>query len=180
MLAPIAHIRFEKVLCVFDPEALTHFLRLSKIISVVLRQLYGIRRLSTEFMVSLVGQHSQALMDWRSSISSFLDMDVSSMSLLRPPFSRQCTVLNLAYSHAIVLVNRPLLLSGTIDRTSSTATARSSLDQPIRSAIRRCVEAAERIVRIVSDLCERQKMFGAFWVNKSLPRQFPRATLNRS
>ncbi|KJR82997.1 transcriptional activator protein acu-15 [Sporothrix schenckii 1099-18] len=96
MLAPVAHVR------------------LSKIVSLILRDLYAIRPISSTTRAILTAKHTDALRAWRQhdlSLARFLDADRVSASLLIPIFQRQRHVLNLAYWHALLLTHRPILLS---------------------------------------------------------------------
>ncbi|KAF4550586.1 Fungal specific transcription factor domain-containing protein 7 [Elsinoe fawcettii] len=141
MLAPIYHAR------------------LSRIISSILTAQYGIIRPSWDKHATLAKAHLEKIADWRLEIQSFLDAQWTSIGLMIPPFSRQCTVLNLASCYTTILTTRPLLLCG--------RQAIQSCPPAVRDKIRESrlagLDAALRIIKIVRVLCDGNKMFEAFW-----------------
>ncbi|THX69670.1 hypothetical protein D6D05_08926, partial [Aureobasidium pullulans] len=75
--------------------------------------------------------------------------------LLAAPFSRQCEVLINAYSHAVILLHRPLLLCDIKTEDDRNA---------VQDSANACVEAALRILGLFGDSCEGGRMYGAFWL----------------
>ncbi|KAL1593914.1 hypothetical protein SLS60_010647 [Paraconiothyrium brasiliense] len=154
MMAPIEHIK------------------LSKILSSVLRDLYPIRPPSLPHRISLAQKYTADLIAWRQSNAHFLDTNNLPSSLLIPIYQRQRNVLNLAYYHAVLLVHRPFLLSNFASLThfEQTAAQRGGLVGDAHPAIeltckenlRHCLDAAMGIVRVVDDIAESQ-IFRAFW-----------------
>lgn len=142
--------------------------RLCTIIGAILREQYGIQRLSMGEQAALIEKHMTSLSQWKEGIASFMDGLWTNANLLIPPFSRQCTVLNLAHSHAIVLTNRPLLLCSAAKLARILDCGNAKLHSFIQESSQHCVNAAAIILKIVTDLCERQRMYGAFWVQKSI------------
>ncbi|OAA67964.1 nonribosomal peptide synthetase-like protein [Niveomyces insectorum RCEF 264] len=168
MLAPVAHVR------------------LSKIVSRILRDLYAIRPISSAARAALSAKHTGALEAWRRDMARFLDADAVSASLLIPIFQRQRHVLNLAYWHAVLLTHRPLLLSNfaylqrrrtTTSAAAATATAMATAppgearpdarDQPARAqaqdSMLKCLDAAMHIIQIVDGLFHDNQLFRAYW-----------------
>lgn len=138
--------------------------RLCKIISAILKEQYGIRRLSLEEQIIAIEKHSKSLSEWREGIGSFLDEIWINAGLLIPPFSRQCTVLNLAFSHATILTHRPLVLSNFSKLAQPLGTRKGRVQTTIQESSQQCVSAAVCVLKIVTNLCENQHMYGAFWV----------------
>lgn len=157
MMAPIEHIK------------------LSKILSAVLRDLYPIRPPSLPHRLSLAQKYTTDLTAWRHSNAHFLDTSNLPSSLLIPIYQRQRNVLNLAYYHAVLLVHRPFLLSNFASLTHfeqtaaqrsgaprATADAHPALEITCQENVRHCLDAAMGIVRVVDDIAESQ-IFRAFW-----------------
>ncbi|KAI5275035.1 hypothetical protein E4T47_01841 [Aureobasidium subglaciale] len=74
---------------------------------------------------------------------------------MAPPFSRQCEVLIHAYSHAVILLHRPLLLCDIRSHDDRVAVQRSA---------EACIDAALTILDTFAKSCEGGRMFGAFWL----------------
>ncbi|KAL1899930.1 hypothetical protein Sste5346_002796 [Sporothrix stenoceras] len=174
MLAPVAHVR------------------LSKIVSMILRDLYAIRPISSTARASLTAKHTAALKAWReedSGLSRFLDADRVSASLLIPIFQRQRNVLNLAYWHALLLTHRPVLLSnfaylrqgvsgsssgggnggGNGTTSGNNGSSRADARDPdvraqAQASMQQCLDAAMHIIEIVDDLFQDGQLFRAYWV----------------
>ncbi|KAH8602909.1 fungal-specific transcription factor domain-containing protein [Bisporella sp. PMI_857] len=142
--------------------AAVHQARLSKIISGILKELYGIRRQSISAQLATSRRYDGKLNHWRQSISSFLDS--TDASLLRTIFQRQHTALRLSYFHAKILLHRPFLLGNLITGIQASSTRQREEDQRmINENIDECMKAARNIVQIVHDMCEGHQMFQAFW-----------------
>lgn len=74
-------------------------------------------------------------------------------------FRRQSTVLSLAYAHALILTNRPSLLSNFADLM------RPARDEQLECEDQRriCIDAALLVVSTVNELVEEGTMYGSFW-----------------
>ncbi|KAL5375296.1 hypothetical protein DPSP01_011306 [Paraphaeosphaeria sporulosa] len=155
MMAPIEHIK------------------LSKILSAVLRDLYPIRSPSLPHRLSLAQKYTTDLTAWRQSNAHFLDTNNLPSSLLIPIYQRQRNVLNLAYYHAVLLVHRPFLLSNFANLTHFEQTAAQrggglvgdahpAIELTCKENLKHCLDAAMGIVRVVDDIAESQ-IFRAFW-----------------
>lgn len=148
MLAPVAHVR------------------LSRIVSVILRDLYPIKSLSMSLRSSMTAKCSQDLRDWRAEMASFLDLDGVDITLLLPLYQRQRTVLNLAYWHAVILTHRPFLLSNFAQLQQNGNERRpSSHRAQTEASVGECLNAAMEIVGTVDELVESGQMYRAFWVS---------------
>ncbi|OHW98003.1 fungal specific transcription factor domain-containing protein [Colletotrichum incanum] len=146
MLAPVAHVK------------------LSRIVSMILRDLYSIRPSSFSNRCVLAAKYSQNLKHWRAEMSQFLDDGVNT-ALLIPIFQRQRNVLNLAYWHAMILTHRPFLLSNFARLQRNGKARRRSVphkDQTEES-VHACLDAAMHVVDTVNDLIQAGQLFRAFW-----------------
>ncbi|USP82889.1 hypothetical protein yc1106_10163 [Curvularia clavata] len=116
--------------------------------------------------ITHTAKYMKELKSWRSDMSSFLDMDVSNAAPLILIFQRQRNVLNLAYWHAVILTNRPLLLTNFARLTSCTRRWQVQLNErraQIDESITECLNAAMKIVGIVDGLVQAKQLFRAFW-----------------
>lgn len=149
--------------------------RLLKIVSAILRELYGIRRLSHERQEEVIRLHDARLAQWREELADFLD--ISNTDIMMPLFRRQHATLHLAYSHAIILLHRQALLqrNPAPSTTAITATARGKGPVPgsAQFSVQRCLDAATTIVTKLRDLVEKKQMYSAYWVRPPFPFSFP-------
>jgi hypothetical protein len=152
MMAPVEHIK------------------LTRIVSLVLRDLYSIRPPSLPLRIELSSKYTTDLHAWRNSLSSFLNDDVGrgiDSHLLIPIYQRQRSVLNLAYYHAMLLIHRPFLLSNfaslTHMPTHSTFAPNVASGIDTSANISSCLEAAMSIVRVVDDVFTSSNLFRSFW-----------------
>ncbi|PSK42891.1 hypothetical protein B9Z65_6845 [Elsinoe australis] len=87
---------------------------------------------------------------WREGLPLFLSGGVHPASLVSV-FRRQLTVLQLACAHAVMIINRPLVLSQQTD---------PALIQP---HVEKCLSAAKFVLDMVLDLVSENNLFPAFW-----------------
>ncbi|KAL1839556.1 hypothetical protein VTK73DRAFT_4016 [Phialemonium thermophilum] len=170
MLAAVAHVR------------------LSRIVSVILRDLYPIRPLSTSARAALTEKCARDLRSWHADMAQFLDPHGVSAALLLPIYQRQRNVLNLSYWHAVILTHRPFLLSnfarlqqsgggggggGSQERHRSRRQQQQQQHQQHsrqpETSVRECLQAAMHIVDTVDELVQTSQMFRAFWVSICFP-----------
>lgn len=146
-------------------------IKLTRIVSLVLRDLYSIRPPSLGLRIELSAKYTADLHAWRSSLSGFLagsspQGEVESQALI-PIFQRQRSVLNLAYHHAILLIHRPFLLrdfaSLTHMPTHPNWGANPNKKYDTTPNISACLEAAMAIVRVVNDVFTSSNLFRSFW-----------------
>ncbi|KAH8196117.1 hypothetical protein TruAng_009716 [Truncatella angustata] len=146
MLAPVAHVR------------------LSRILSAILRDLYSIKPISTSTRTTVAAKHMTALKDWRKEMSYFLEVSGISASLLKPIYQRQKNVLNFAYWHAVILINRPFLLSNFARLQQNVmASAEAARRARTNASVQECLQAAINIVSTVNDLFQADQMFRGYW-----------------
>ncbi|KAF9894711.1 hypothetical protein FE257_006601 [Aspergillus nanangensis] len=135
--------------------------KLSRIISGILHDLYGIRKSSLDSQAAAAAKHAADMTQWRHELASFLD--TPNINLLMPTYQRQCTVLNLAFYHAQILLYRPFVLKSFTFLTGGVSRRNDDLHETIESNVQSCLEAAVKITSIVHELCENGKMYRAFW-----------------
>jgi hypothetical protein len=166
MLAPLAHMK------------------IARIISRILRELYSIRPVSDSKRLSFVQSISKELSVWRSELAWFLDADVLSASLLMPIFQRQRNVLNLTYWHSTILTHRPSMLgnltrvqdgrsrsskggaggNGSQAQVSVGSSTCIAVAAQAQESIKQCLNAAMRIVDIIDEITQNRQLLGALWV----------------
>ncbi|KAE9982900.1 hypothetical protein EG328_010447 [Venturia inaequalis] len=147
MFAPVAHIS------------------LSRIVSLVLRDLYPIFPLSPSDRVKFALRYSSDLWNWRLNLPKFLEAEELDSSMLLPLYQRQRNVLNLSFWHALILVYRPFLLSNfaSLTRINNTSCQGTVTDTETAKNVAECLKAAMNIVKVVDDLAQAGQMFRAFW-----------------
>ncbi|ORY10163.1 fungal-specific transcription factor domain-domain-containing protein [Clohesyomyces aquaticus] len=138
-------------------------MKISRIVSLILRDLYPIRPPSMALRIELAAKYSRDLREWRMNVAQFLDADDVNSSMLIPLFQRQRNVLNLAYWHAILLVQRPFLLSNFASLAYYDHRPGNISNIDTTSNITDCLEAAMAIVHIVDELFQGNGVFRAFW-----------------
>lgn len=145
MMAPVEHIK------------------LSRIVSCVLRDLYPIRPPTTTQRLELATKYSKDLREWRAGQSRFLDAQGVDSSLILPLYQRQRNVLNLSYYHTMLLVHRPFLLSNFASLSNTDARPGNISNISTSANIAECLSAAMGIVTIVDDIFQGSQIFRAFW-----------------
>jgi hypothetical protein len=146
-------------------------IKLTRIVSLVLRDLYSIRPPSLALRIELSSKYTSELHAWQNSLSGFLSGSTSiariDNQLLIPVYQRQRSVLNLAYHHALLLIHRPFLLrdfaSLTHMPTHPNWSAGLSTTYDASANITACLEAAMSIVRSVDDVFKASNLFRSFW-----------------
>lgn len=138
-------------------------IRLTRIVSLVLRDLYPIRPPSLALRIELSAKYTKDLDRWRESLGPFLDAAGIESSLLIPIYQRQRGVLNLAYYHAMLLIHRPFLLSNFANLTGIRSHPSYQAPADTTANIASCLDAAMNIVRVVDDVFTSSNLFRAFW-----------------
>ncbi|KAF2009103.1 hypothetical protein BU24DRAFT_497644 [Aaosphaeria arxii CBS 175.79] len=142
------------------------YFKLSRIVSMILRDLYPIRPLRTADRCAFAAKYSQNLKTWRAEVPRFLNAENKDRAPLIPIFQRQRNILNLAYWHTVILTHRPFLLSNRIHITN---TSRASQLGPHRAQIEesvdQCLRAALCVVEIMNELSNSGQMFRSFWLS---------------
>ncbi|KAL4806730.1 fungal-specific transcription factor domain-containing protein [Aspergillus unguis] len=144
MIAPLAHMK------------------IARIISRILRDLYSIKPIADSRRLSAVQSISRNLAAWRAELAWFLDADVLSTSLIMPIFQRQRNVLNLTYWHSIILTHRPFVLGSFAQLEQARLKVRSS--PQIEESVSQCLQAAMRTVDIIDEIMRNRQLFRALWI----------------
>ncbi|KAL4872835.1 hypothetical protein BDV12DRAFT_193172 [Aspergillus spectabilis] len=145
MLAPLAHMK------------------IARITSRILRDLYSIKPVSDNRRAAAVKTISKDLDDWRSELAWFLDADILSASLIMPIFQRQRNVLNLTYWHSIILTHRPFVLSN-FARLSQEGRSITSNKPQNEESVKQCLNAAIKTVDIIDEITQNRQLFRALWI----------------
>ncbi|KAI8931415.1 hypothetical protein NX059_011744 [Plenodomus lindquistii] len=144
-------------------------IKLIRIVSLVLRDLYSIRPPSLTLRVELSSKYTNDLHTWRSSLSRFLQDPVDGggveSHLLIPIYQRQRSVLNLSYYHAILLIHRPFLLRdfASLTQMPTNPAWANGAGVDTSANVTTCIEAAMNIVRVVDDVFTSSNLFRSFW-----------------
>jgi hypothetical protein len=147
--------------------------RLSRLVSMILKDLYSIKPRSTADRCRLAAEYSQRLKAWRSGVPQFLDADNKTQAPLIPLFQRQRNVLNFAYWHTIILAHRPLMLSS-FARLNSYGRNRDPGPHAtqIAQSVEECLKAAMCIIETFNEMVQLGQMFRSFWVSSPAPCSF--------
>ena len=146
-------------------------IKLTRIVSLVLRDLYSIRPPSLGLRIELSAKYTADLHAWHNTLSGFLAGSsppggMESKGLI-PIYQRQRSVLNLAYHHALLLIHRPFLLrdfaSLTHMPTHPNWGANPNTSYDTTTNINACLDAAMAIVRFVDDVFTSSNLFRSFW-----------------
>ncbi|PVH73729.1 hypothetical protein DL98DRAFT_659284 [Cadophora sp. DSE1049] len=133
--------------------------RLAKIIGGISSELYPTNRADDGAWQQSAERWTAELKGWKESLPAFLNPSKVDPSMLISIFQRQSTVLSLAYAHALILANRPSLLSNFADLAKRTELPQ---EEPSNS-LKECIAAALIVVDTVTDLIEEKKMRHSFW-----------------
>ncbi|KAI0011484.1 fungal-specific transcription factor domain-containing protein [Xylariaceae sp. FL0662B] len=137
------------------------YFKLSRILSMIIRDLYSIRPASYTERHAFAAEYTKSLRNWRAEMRGFLDTDTS-LAPIVPIFQRQKNVLNLAYWHTMIMTHRSFLLSNFAGQGSV-----RGRDDPHKSqteeSIRQCLQSAVQIVTIVDEMCQTGQMYRAYW-----------------
>lgn len=146
---------------------LLNIIRLSRLISGILRDLYGIQQKPLVLQAELAQKYETERAEWRAGIATFLD--TSNVELLQITFQRQFSVLYLAFEHAKILLYRPFLLRNLASLGRERSAAHSNLQEVIARFVTTCVEAAIKTAEMFKDLCRTRRMYKSFWVSFPQP-----------
>ncbi|RZL01019.1 MAG: fungal specific transcription factor domain-containing protein [Pedobacter sp.] len=114
------------------------------------RHTYLRDKISEEQQVQTAANLNEEIAKWQGELPIFLSGAINPASLI-PVFRRQVTVLRMGCAHAIMLVNRPLMLS------------RSAAPSSIKPHVEECLSAAKQVLEMVLDFVADNHMFQGFW-----------------
>lgn len=124
--------------------------RLARIVRQASKDQYLLHHLSEEKQISTAAHLNDEIAKWQDELPIFLSGAINPASLI-PVFRRQVTVLRMGCAHAVMLINRPLMLS------------RSSSPTDIQPHIDECLSAAKQMLELVLDFVADNHMFQGFW-----------------
>ncbi|KAJ0423359.1 hypothetical protein BJY00DRAFT_321982 [Aspergillus carlsbadensis] len=142
------------------------YAKLSQILSGVLSDIYSIKAMSVTERFSLTAKYMTEVRAWHSELSGFLGQRSSNAAPLVLIYQRQQNILNLAYWHTVILINRPLLLANFARLTNRTSTSHRQEQERqvhVSESIDECLNAAMEIVRVVDRMIQANQLFRAFW-----------------
>ena len=114
------------------------------------KEQYLLHRTSEDQQLRTAARLNAEIAQWQNELPVFLSGAIQPESLI-PMFRRQLTVLRIACAHAIMLINRPLMLS------------RHTLTTEIQPHVEECLSATKTALDVVLDLATSSRIFSAFW-----------------
>jgi hypothetical protein len=121
--------------------------KLARIVSRAMKEQYAIRRTSNDERIVMIRRCNSEIMAWQESLPPFLSGAIHPSSLI-VVLQRQATVLRLAKAHAIMLINRPLLVR----------------KPPMQDEIRRCLLSAKDVVEHLMEAFTTDQVYSTFWL----------------
>jgi hypothetical protein len=167
MFGPISYARYISTPGSPHSELTRVLYRLSQILSGVLSDIYSIKAMSITERFSLTARYMKEVRAWRADLSDFLGQSSSNAAPLVLIYQRQQNILNLAYWHTVILINRPLLLANFArlsNRTSISQRQEQGRQVHVSESVDECLNAAMEIVRVVDRMIQANQLFRAFWV----------------
>lgn len=132
--------------------------------------MYSVRPPTQKRSALIRRQLNDSLKAWRKELPAFLDPDQVDARLLVPNFQRQSNMLSLAYSHAVILVNRGSLMNKLRKSDVSSDTAGDEEDSNMKA----CLSAAMSILNDVDQIRRGGKILPAWWVSEKTKLFSPR------
>jgi hypothetical protein len=136
-------------LCSFMQRDATHAKRnrrLVRILGKISSDMYPTNKNPGTDWILTAQQITAELKAWKESLPPFLEPEKVDPTMLIAIFQRQSTVLRLAYLNALILANRPSLLSNFADLTRSQNPPSGELE----SSLKECIDAASAVVETVN------------------------------
>lgn len=133
--------------------------RLVRIVGKISSDLYPTNKNPGTDWMQTAQQITAELKAWKESLPPFLEPEKVDPTMLIPIFQRQSTVLRLAYLNALILANRPSLLSNFADLNRSQDPPSGELE----SSLKECIDAASAVVETVNGFIEQSRMRKPFW-----------------
>ncbi|KAE8383856.1 fungal-specific transcription factor domain-containing protein [Aspergillus bertholletiae] len=133
-------------------DALISHAKIAQIIGRISRQVYSVSSSVSEDRTAAAYRIVQELHAWRANLP--LHLGVVKPSTLAPSFRREATALHLAYSHALIHINRPFLLGDVV----------TSEDEPgVKDRIDECISAARAVLELVNTMAKDTNLLHSFW-----------------
>jgi len=143
--------------------ALIFHAKLAVIVAKASREQYTIQRLAGRERVNKAIMKSSEIEAWQAMLPPVLSGAVHVSSLIGV-FQRQMTVLRLARCHAMMLVNRPLLIRNYVKNHPGEDVV-DQLEEYSQS-VEKCVFAAEEVIDLVLWLVQDEQFYTAFWYSQ--------------
>lgn len=137
--------------CLMEADLLQ--IKLAQIVSRSMSEYY---ETDDDTLIRLVMNNNIKLADWKTQLPPFLSGIVRPSSLI-PVMGRQSTLLKIVHLHAIMFINRPLLLK------SFSNTKSAAQDHQVQFSIDASIDAAYEIARQAVQFDAEGQAFHAFW-----------------
>lgn len=112
--------------------------------------------------MEIAQKYGTNLTQLRREIGAFID--TPNIELLQVTYQRQYTVLNFAFAHAQILLYRPFVLRNLASVGKGPAEDSSQLRTSSEENIKKCLQAATKILEIFQVLCGTGRMYKSFFV----------------
>lgn len=129
-------------------QASIYHAKITRVVKASIRTLYTLKNHSNEEKLKVTTRLNDDLAEWKASLPVLLSGAVHPSSLVQI-YQRQIVVLRLAYAHAEMLVNRPLML------------VEPPFDNTAHVSI--CLEGAKTTIDTVLQYVSDKRMFSIFW-----------------
>ncbi|RMY34430.1 hypothetical protein D0866_05258 [Hortaea werneckii] len=130
--------------------AALHHAKLARIVKQASREQYLLQRPKDKQQIETAQRLNTEIAEWRQGLPVFLSGAIHPSTLV-PVFRRQLTVLRIACAHAVMLINRPLILLRKTDPSS------------IEPQVTACLDAARQVLDLVLEFVAENHLFSAFW-----------------
>ncbi|GAB1735388.1 hypothetical protein NU219Hw_g3022t1 [Hortaea werneckii] len=130
--------------------AALHHAKLARIVKQASREQYLLQRPKDQQQIETAQRLNTEIAEWRQGLPVFLSGAIHPSTLV-PVFRRQLTVLRIACAHAVMLINRPLILLRKADPSS------------IEPQVTACLDAARQVLDLVLEFVSENHLFSAFW-----------------
>ncbi|KAF2768678.1 hypothetical protein EJ03DRAFT_352038 [Teratosphaeria nubilosa] len=131
-------------------EASIFHARLARIVRRAARELYGVSQKTEQRKAELAASLTRDVAAWHASLPVVISGAVHLSSLI-PLFRRQITVMKLAHAHALMFINRPMLVVDPI------------LEAEVEPQITTCLEAAKGALDLLGSPLADTSTLPAFW-----------------
>ena len=128
-------------------QASIYHARITKIVKTSVKTQYSLSKWSNEQKLSIASELNEKIEDWKRSLPLILSGAIHPSSLVQI-FQRQIVVLRLAYAHAQIVINRPLML---VDGLNTDA------------QIIKCLEGAKTTIDTILGYVFDKRAFAIFW-----------------
>ncbi|KAI1856702.1 uncharacterized protein JN550_013696 [Neoarthrinium moseri] len=139
-------------------SATLHHIFLSKIVA---NAITAQRQTNQSMLFETISRNQRALETWQSSLPPHLSGHVRPSSLI-PKFQRQAICVRTFYLHAMIMVNRPLLLRPLRPQTSQVE------DDALQASRTACLGASEKLARQFIDFHRQGQQATTYWFTQNV------------